>query len=181
MKEMLKTYYQLTDLQIRQLDFLRKTLLSDISKLLIMGFLFRKQLDVYCVSILALGLIRTSIGGLHCKTYLRCLLSTTTYMIVCLVLLPPIAVALPVKAGLLLICAAVNYMVGPVTSDVHLPLKPAQIKKGRIRATVLILIFMVILCIIPENTYMVPVFWIMIVHTLQLVAAKIRKKGVKKI
>lgn len=181
MKEILKTYYQLTDLQIRQLDFLRKTLLSEISKLLIMGFLFRKQLDVYCVSVLALCLIRTSIGGLHCKTYLRCLLSTTAYMVICLVLLPPVAVSLPVKASLLLVCAAVNYLVGPVTSDVHLPLKPSQIQKGRTCATALILIFLMIICIIPENIYVIPVFWIMIVHTLQLVAAKIRKKGVKKI
>lgn len=181
MKEMLKTYYQLTDLQIRQLDFLRKTLLSEISKLLIMGFLFRKQLDVYCISVLALCLLRTSTGGLHCKTYFRCLLSSIAYMTVCLVLLSPIIVSLPVKAGLLLVCASINYMVGPVTSDVHLPLKPAQIQKGRIQAAVLILFFLVTMCIMPENIYMIPVFWIVIIHTLQLIAAKIRKKGVKKI
>ena len=181
MKEMLKTYYQLTDLQIRQLDFLRKTLLSEISKLLIMGFLFRKQLDVYCISVLALCLLRTATGGLHCKTYLRCLLSTTSYMVICLILLPPLVITLPVKAGLLLVCATVNYIIGPVTSDVHLPLKPEQIQKGRIRAAILILFFLVTMCIMPENIYVIPVFWIVIIHTLQLIAAKIRKKGVKKI
>lgn len=181
MKEMLKTYYHFTDLQIAQLDFLRKTLLSEISKVLIMGFLFRSQLDVYCISLLALCLVRTSTGGLHCKTYLRCLLSSTAYMAVCLVLLPPVVVSLPIKSVLLLICAATNYMVGPVTSDVHLPLKPAQIQKGRTCAAAFILFFLFIQCIIPENIYVIPVFWIIIIHTLQLVAAKIRKKGVKKI
>ena len=102
-------------------------------------------------------------------------------MTVCLVLLPPIIVSLPVKTGLLLVCASINYMVGPVTSDVHLPLKPEQIKRGRIQATVLILFFLVTMCIMPENIYMIPIFWIVIIHTLQLIAAKIRKKGVKKI
>lgn len=180
MKEMLKTYYHFTDLQIAQLDFLRKTLLSEISKVLIMGFLFRKQLDVYCISVLALCLLRTSTGGLHCKTYLRCLVSTTCYMAICLTLLPPIVVALPFKAGILLTCAMVNYIVGPVTSDVHLPLNPEQIQKGRTYATIIILFFMTIQCIIPENIYVIPIFWIIIIHTLQLIAAKIRKKGVKR-
>ena len=181
MKEMLKTYYHFTDLQIAQLDFLRKTLLSEISKVLIMGFLFRKQLDVYCISVLALCLLRTSTGGLHCKTYLRCLVSSTAYMAVCLVLLPPVMVSLPVKVCLLLVCALTNYMIGPVTSDVHLPLKPPQIQKGRIRAAMLILFFLIVQCIIPESIYVIPVFWIIMIHTLQLIAAKIRKKGVKKI
>ena len=181
MKEMLKTYYHFTDFQIAQLDFLRKTVLSETSKLLIMGFLFRSQLDVYCISVLALCLLRTSVGGLHCKTYLRCLVSSATYMAVCLVLLPPVVVALPIKASLLLICAATNYIIGPVTSDVHLPLKPEQIQKGRTYATVLILIFLIIQCIIPENIYVIPIFWIIMIHTLQLIAAKIRKKGVQKI
>lgn len=181
MKEMLKTYYHFTDLQVAQLDFLRKTLLSDISKVLFMGFLFHRQLDVYCISVLALCLLRTSTGGLHCKTYVSCFLSSIAYMAVCLLLLPPVKVSLLVKAGLLLICGAINYMIGPVTSDVHLPLKPEQIQKGRTYAAVLILFFLIIQCIIPENIYVVPVFWIIIIHTLQLIAAKIRKKGVKTI
>lgn len=181
MKEMLKTYYHFTDLQIAQLDFLRKTLLSEISKVLIMGFLFRKQLDVYCISVLALCLLRTVTGGLHCKTYLRCLLSSIAYMTVCLVLLPPVIVSLPVKASLLLICGAINYMIGPVTSDVHLPLKPEQIQNGRTYAAILILFFLIIQCIMPENIYVIPIFWIIMIHTLQLIAAKIRKKGVQKI
>lgn len=181
MKEMLKTYYQFTDLQIARLYFLYKTLLSETSKLLLMGLLFHSQLDVYMISVLALCLIRTVAGGLHCKTYLQCLLASTAYMAVCLILLPPIAVSVPAMIFLLLICAAVNYAIAPVTSDVHVPLTPAQVQKGRTYAALFILIFLFILCIMPENKYVTPVFWIIIVHTLQLIAAKIRKKGVKKL
>lgn len=181
MKEMLKTYYHFTDYQIAQLNYLFKTVLSEVSKMLIMGFLFRSQLDVYCISVLALCLMRTSTGGLHFKTYLRCLLSTTAYMAVCLILLPPVAISVPVKAGFLLICAVTNYIIGPVTSDVHVPLTPELIRKSRIKSAVFILLFLIIMCIIPESSYIISVFWIMIVHTLQLIAAKIRKKGVMKI
>lgn len=181
MKQLLKTYYEFSDYQIAQLEYLFKTILSEISKMLFMGILFRHELDLYIISLLVLCLLRTSTGGLHCKTYLTCLLSSTLYMIMAIRILPLIPVLLIIKIILLLPCIIINYWVGPVTSDVHLPLTEDIIRSGRMRAASLILLFTVTMVIIPENKYTISIFWIVIIHSLQLIIAKIRKKGVNKL
>ncbi len=181
MKEFLKSHYQFTNYQVAQLEYFFKTVFSEISKILIMGFLFHKELSIYCIAMLALCLLRTSTGGLHCKTYLRCLIASTTYMFLAIKVLPLISVIPFFKIVWMLLCIPVNYYVGPVTSDVRGPLSETVIKKSRIKAAVFILLFTVIMIVTPDNRYMIPVFWITIIHTMQLIIAKIRKikKGEK--
>ena len=175
MKELIKSYYQFTDYQVAQLEYFFKTVFSEISKILIMGFLFHKNLDIYCVAMLALCLLRTSTGGLHCKTYLRCLIASTTYMFLAIKVLPLITVSPFLKIVWMLLCIPVNYFVGPVTSDVRGPLTENVIKKSRIKAALFIFLFTIIMLVRPESRYMIPVFWITMIHTIQLIIAKIRK------
>lgn len=177
MKNLLKTYYQFTDYQIAQLHHLSKTIFSEISKLLIMGIFFRNELDIFCAAIITLWLLRISTGGIHCKTYISCFLLSFTYMFISIRLLPLIPINKLFQMILLFVCIQVNYRIGPVTSDIHLPLTQKYIKKGRLNAFVIIFFFLVITYIIPENKYITACFWIIILHTLQLIIAKIRKKG----
>ena len=177
MKELLKSTYQFTDYQIAQLAFLAKTLLSEVSKIFIIGLFFRKELPFFFVSMLILTLLRTSTGGLHCKTYLSCLIASWFYIMFTFKVLPLIPMNPLPGIVLLIICAVIDYHIGPVTSDVHLPLTQAVAQKGRIRTVITIWVIILLMCIIPENTYVFTGFWIIISHTLQLIAAKIRKKG----
>ena len=78
---------------------------------------------------------------------------------------------------LLILCAVIDYSIGPVTSDVHLPLTEKVKQRGRICTVITISFFFILMYIIPENLYAITGFWIIISHTLQLIAAKIRKKG----
>ena len=182
MKELLKTHYHFSNYQIAQLEFFFKTLFSELSKILFIGFLFRNELDIYAITMLTLCLLRTSTGGLHCKTYWGCLFASTTYIVLALKVLPLIMLPTALKALLALLCAPINYFVGPVTSDVHMPLTEKVIKKSRIKAACFIILFALLIYAFPENKYMIPVFWITITHTFQLVLAKIRKirKGGRK-
>ncbi|MBP3604456.1 MAG: accessory gene regulator B family protein [Lachnospiraceae bacterium] len=177
MKEFLKSNYGFSDYQVAQLSHLGKTLLSEFSKLLFMGICFYDILDVYAVAVGILLLLRTSTGGYHCKTYLTCLLSSFLYMLLCIRFLPLIHIPTGLRFPLLFLCMIINYCFGPVTSDVHVPLSEERIKKGRLRALIIILLFFIISSIIPDNKYMPICFWIIVVHTLQLIFAKIRKKG----
>ncbi len=177
MKEWLKRNYQFSDYQIAQLGHLCKTLFSEISKLLIMAVIFCHKPDIYLVSVTFLLLLRTATGGLHCKTYLTCLLASFTYMFFCIELLPLFQLPFAIYPVLLCGCIPVNYILGPVTSDIHVPLTETRIKKGRIRAALIILILLIFTCIYPNSKYTVVCFWITIVHSLQLLYAKIRKKG----
>ena len=70
-----------------------------------------------------------------------------------------------------------NYYVGPVTSAVHLPLKNGVVKRVKIQAFLFIFFFIVLTYIVPENPYITVGFWVIILHTLQLVVARIIKKG----
>lgn len=178
MKELLKSTYHYTDYQIAQLGFLTKTIFSEISKIFIIGLIFRKELPFFLVSILILSLLRTSTGGLHCKTYLSCLAASCLYVVITFKFLPLIPIHQIPAIFLLIICAVIDYNIGPVTSDVHLPLPEDSKQKGRICTVITIIFFTVLMYIIPENLYAITGFWIIISHTLQLIAAKVRKKGV---
>ncbi len=175
MKEFLKSNYQFTNYQIAQLEYFFKTVFSELSKIIIMGILFHRDFVTYLVALLALCLLRTSTGGLHCKTYLRCLAASITYMFLALKLLPLIPITFMLQIIGMILCIPVNYFIGPVTSDVHGPLSETVIKKSKIKSALFIFLFTVIMIIVPENQHFVSVFWITIIHTLQLIIAKIRK------
>lgn len=177
MKELLKSTYQFTDYQIAQLEFLTKTLLSEISKILIIGLFFLKELPFFFVSMLIISLLRTSTGGLHCRTYFSCLAASWCYIIFTIKLLPLLPIHQTPAMILLVICIIIDYRIGPVTSDVHMPLTETSKNKGRLCTLFTIITFLFFMVFYPENTYVITGFWIIISHTLQLIAAKIRKKG----
>ncbi len=77
----------------------------------------------------------------------------------------------------LFVCMLCNYFVGPVTSTVHVALSEQHVSKVRMQAFVFIFFYIVALYIVPENAYMTVGFWVIILHTLQLIAARILKKG----
>ena len=181
MRELLKSTYQFTDYQIAQLSFLAKTLLSEISKIFIIGLFFRKEIPFYIICMFILALLRTSTGGLHCKTYLSCLIASCFYIIFTFKVLPMIPIDQIPAMVLLVLCAVIDYNIGPVTSDVHLPLTEKVKQRGRICTVLTISFFFILMYIIPENFYIITGFWIIVSHTLQLIVAKIRKKGDQKI
>lgn len=177
MKELLKKYYQFSDYQVAVLQFVGKTVASELSKLLIMGIIFHDRLDLYTVAVVVMIFLRTATGGLHCNGYISCFLVSFTYMFLAIIVMPEIPVNKVFQLILLFICMLCNYFVGPVTSTVHLPLKDGLVKKVRIQAFLFIFFFITVTYIVPESPYITVGFWVIILHTLQLVAARIIKKG----
>ena len=178
MKEFLKSTYQFTDYQIAQLGFLVKTLSSDISKIFIIGLFFLKELPFFFVSMLIIAILRTSTGGLHCKTYLSCLVASWFYIVFTIKFLPLLPIQQIPAIVMLVLCAVTDYCIGPVTSDVHGLLTETSIRKGRLTTLLTIMFFLCLMVFFPKNTYVITGFWIITSHTLQLIVAKIRKKGV---
>ena len=177
MEKFLKKYYQFDDYQVALLQFIGKTFLSEISKLLIMGIIFRDRLDLYAAAITVMIFLRTATGGLHCKRYISCLLASFTYVFLSIMVLPLIPVNKVFQLILLFICMLSTYSIGPVTSTVHLPLTDGLVKRVKIRAFLFIFFFIVVTYIVPESPYITVGFWVIILHTLQLGAARIIKKG----
>lgn len=176
MHDFLKEQYQFSDYQIAQLQYTFKTVASELSKLLIMGLIFRYELNKYIFAVTIMLLLRTATGGLHCKKYISCFLVSFTYMFLSLAVLPYIPINKVFQLILLFICMLCNYYIGPVTSTVHRPLSQDCTKRVRLQAFIIIFLYLTLTYIIPENSYFACGFWVIILHTLQLVVAKLLKK-----
>ncbi len=180
MHEFLKTQYQFTDYQIAQLAFTFKTIASELSKLLIMGIIFRNDLGRYVWAVAVMLLLRTSTGGLHCKKYITCFLVSFSYMFLALMVMPFIEVNKIFQLVSLFLCMLCNYYIGPVTSKVHRPLNEGCIKRVKIQAFIIIFLYLTLTYIMPESPSIIAGFWVIVLHTLQLIVAKIlKKKGEK--
>lgn len=176
-KKYLKDTYQISNYQIAQIEFLFKTFLSEFSKIAIMGILFHKFLGLYFFALCIMLYLRTSTGGLHFYTYFGCLAGSTLYMGLAVILFPHIVFSSYLKISALLISILICYRIGPVVSKYRPDPSPQKIRQCKNITCTGIFIYALITYIIPENQYIIVGFWVIILHSLQLPVAKIRKKG----
>lgn len=159
--------------QIKQIIYLFKTISSDISKVIILGFIFWNHLYPYLAALTLLFLLRSFSGGMHFDTYLGCLATTAGYFILSIIVLPPIYIPLTAKILLLVVCMIICDRLGPITSKYRPPLSSPKIILCRNITLSLIFLFIVLLYIIPDSPYMTVGFWVIILHSLQLAFAKL--------
>ena len=176
-KQHLKDTYHLSSYQVAQIFFLFKTVGSEISKMIIMGILFHDRLPLYLFALFVMVFLRSAMGGLHFYTYAGCLLTSMLYLWLAIYPLPHIPLAKCWQMAALLVCILICNYIGPITSKY----RPEECKQhfGQCKRfiTIFTFIYALILYIIPENTYLNVGFWVIILHSLQLIVAKIRKKG----
>ena len=177
MKEYIKNKYQLSSYKIAQIEFFIKTFLSESSKIIIMGFIFHKQLFLYFFALFFMIMLRCNTGGIHFYTYIGCLTVSTILLWLPIIVLSSLAIPHYIQLVLLLICLFTCYAIGPVGSR-YRPVYSEQFIR-RCKKTISIFIFFstLIIYIIPDNPYSRTGFWIIILHTLQLFIARILKKG----
>ena len=173
----LKNTYHLSNYQLSQISFLFKTLGSEFSKILIMGILFYRQLPLYFFALFIMVFLRSSTGGLHFYTYAGCLMTSVIYMFLTLVALPCIPVRSSIPLLLLLFCILCCYRIGPIASK-YRPKISDQNRIHRKNITcIFIFFYSLALYIIPQSPFLIAGFWVIILHSLQLILAKIREKG----
>jgi Membrane protein putatively involved in post-translational modification of the autoinducing quorum-sensing peptide len=178
MKDYLQANFGYTDYQIEQIRYTLLSILSEISKLFIMGLFFAKthHISQYFVAIIVLLILRTCTGGLHLKHYLSCLLVSFLIFYLGICQLSNIALPRQVYFILLLVCVIINYLYAPVVS-IYRPIPNGiRIKKSKRQAFAMITLYAVIMFIVPSNQYIITGFWIIQLQTLQLIAAKIQKR-----
>lgn len=176
-KLFLKEKYNLSNYQIAQLVFLLKTLSSELSKMLIMGILFHKHLSLYLFALLIMLCLRCTTGGLHFYTYFSCLAASILYLWLAVVLLPNFILTKTFQLASLLLSLLTCYYCAPVPSKYRPEYSQSLINRCRNIVCSFIFIYTLILYIIPENQYLQVGFWVIILHSLQLLVAKIQKKG----
>ncbi len=174
----LQASFGYTDFQIEQIRYTVVSLLSEISKLFIMGIFFTMthQFPQYLTAIIVLLALRTCTGGLHFKHYSSCLLVSFVIFYLGICQLPSITLPRPAYFIFLLVCVIANYLFAPVVSSYRPIPNGIQVRKSRRQAFTMITVYAMIMFIVPFNQYTVTGFWIIQLQSLQLIAAKILKR-----
>ena len=176
LKKHFKDAYHLSNYQMAQICYLFKTIASEISKMLIMGILFHKQLLFYIFALLIMIFLRSAMGGLHFYTYFGCLITSILYLCLAINILPQIAITKYLLLVALLLCILICNHIGPIVSRYRPDVCIERIIQCKKFITKFIFFYALVLYIIPENKYLSVGFWVIILHSLQLIVAKIRKK-----
>lgn len=169
-----------SDYQMAQLRYFFKTIFSEISKFLIIGIFFVDMIPTYLLGMIVLLSLRTTTGGLHLKTYKSCLLASCCYLILGIRILPQIIVGKTQQLFGLVLCCLITCYMTPITSPIHRELTHQYRRRLKIQAFILLLIYMFLLYILPNTHHTSVCFWVIILNTLQLIAAKIYYKETKK-
>lgn len=176
-KAYLQNTYHLTGYQAAQVIFLFKTLLSEFSKMLIMGILFYGHWGEYCFALLIMLFLRSTTGGIHFDTYIGCLCMSIAYVGLSVLILPLLTLTAPTKITILLLSGIICFLIGPVPSK-YRPALPKNRKNAlRLLSAGFILLYTLLTLVFPNIAILDIGFFIIILHSLQLLIAKIRKKG----
>ena len=116
-----------SDFQIGQIRYTVVSILSEASKLILMGFFFAytQHFLQYVVAITVLLILRTCTGGLHFQHYISCLAVSFGIIYLGICQLPRIPFERPLYFIFLLVCVIINYLFSPVVSmqPLHLFIK----------------------------------------------------------
>lgn len=176
--------YGYTDYEMAIIKYSITAMLSEISKLIILGIVFTiiGKFDLFLASSALLVLLRINGGGYHCKHYITCLLLTGCVSGGAVIFLPQIYI--PYNFIILIaltICLFITYYIGPIPSPFRPTPEGQLIKQCNNKSFLIIFCFIILVSIFKANSmirpYLIVGFWTIILHTLQLIFAKILKKG----
>lgn len=157
--------------------YLVLSFLSETSKLLILTLLFYQKIEIFLFSVLVLYLLRSATGGMHCKRYWSCFLVSFSYLFLCIDVLPMIVLPKSAMLGILLICCVITYYIGPVVSKDRPQPTSQQCQKRKVQVFIVIFFYMILMYILPESSYVISGFWIVVLHAIQLSLAELKAKG----
>lgn len=174
----LKNSYGYTDFQIAQIRYTLLSILSELSKLIMMGcfFYFTKHLPEFVLAAVVLCVLRTATGGLHFQHYWSCLLMSLAVFFTGIQVLPLLPVTKHLHILMLGICIWLNYRYAPIASSYRPVPNGVLVRKAKVQSFLLITVYAVLLFIIPDNPYLPVGSWIIILQSLQLYVANIQKR-----
>lgn len=169
---------ELTERERKLNEYYWKCFLSEFSKVCIflVIFIFLDLTQEYLFALLYLMILRNSGGGLHCKHYTSCLLVSFMFLYSSIMLAIHIMPTKPVACTSIFLCALLGYCLVPITSSNRPAATPEQITKSKRNTIIIILLFFILICFCPYNTYILIGYWTVILHIIQLIIAHITKE-----
>lgn len=166
------------DFEIAKMKYLVVTILSEISKIVLIGlfFLYSQNLTVFLTAAFILCILRINTGGLHFKHYFSCLLASFLIFFIGVSILNSIQFTKFIQLAALLLCIIINYYCAPVVSSFRPIPDGIKIRRAKKQSLAIITLFSMILYVFPQNQYINIGFWMIILQSIQLFAAKILKR-----
>lgn len=182
-----QTEYGYSDYQIKILQFLLTGVFYDISKILVfmMFFFAIGKFWEFWFAVVPLILLRTKIGGIHLHNYWTCFLASFVYLYAVINVLPTVVPVHPLAVyPVLLICAVLDYIIGPTTlkekptvqGETMINQKKALLKKAKIESFQVVFIVAILFYIFPNNPYLIVSLWTVVLNTFQLSITKLAKE-----
>lgn len=171
--------YGYSDYQIKIIKFHLTGIFYDLSKMLIFIIYFYAtgKFIEFIFAAVPLIMLRTKTGGLHLKKYWSCFLFSLVYFYTVINILPALITVHPlVVYPVLLICAVMDYMIGPIISSKRPALAENVIKKAKIQSFQVVFIVAVLFFLFPNVPYLIVSFWTVVLHVVQLAIAKLLKE-----
>lgn len=170
--------YGYTDYQIKLIKFSLTGIFYDLSKTLIFMIYFfaTGKFIEFIFAAVPLILLRTKTGGIHLKKYWSCFLFSFAYFYTVINILPALITVHPlVVYPILLVCAVLDYMIGPILNN-RPALAESVIKKAKIQGFQVVFIVAVLFFLFPNVSYLIVSLWTIVLHVVQLAIAKMLKE-----
>lgn len=171
--------YGYTDLEIRRIKYALTVIGSELSKMIIMFFIFLYigKAKEYLISLLVLCSLRIFSGGAHMKHYWTCFLCSLFVLSLSSCIFPQIPLTELETTILTGFCGIITYCIGPIPSKMRPTISYTSWKKFRLKATIIPFIYFGITILFPKYPYLDVIVWTIIVQTLQLIITNIFQKG----
>ena len=172
--------HDFTDYELKLIRFYVTGILYDITKMLAIGIFF------YCIgrfpeflfTLIPLLFLRKNTGGYHLKTYWTCFLASFIYFILAGIVLPStVPTGLSWMQLTLLVCVWIIYYIGPISSNREINLNKEQLHRVHIHSFQIVFVISVLLFLFPDTKYLTVSFWTVVLHSIQLIITKMKKRG----
>lgn len=169
--------HTLNDYDKSIINFYIRGTLSDLSKtfLLFLIFYFLNLHQELLCGVFFLMLFRVFSGGIHCSTYFSCfllsfaVLSSGVFMGLNMFLSKGGMIPLCILCSIIIICLS------PVMSSSRPKLTSRELIITKIKLSIILMGFALTIVFLDTNSYINIGFWILIIHTVQLAVAYVRR------
>lgn len=174
-----QTNQNITDAYKKQLvKYLCQCIASEGSKIILFSiFFFKLQLfKEYLIALILLMLLRANGGGIHCKHYTSCFLLSFFMLSGNIILAITVSLSDFVVRIILVACMILGYLFVPVISNNRPPATQKLIQKCKRNTILIILSYLILTCIVPNNRFIYIGFWTITMHIYQLILAKFLRR-----
>lgn len=174
--------HDFTDYELKLIRFYFTGILYDITKMLAIGifFYYIGSFPEFLFTLVPLLFLRKNTGGYHLKTYWTCFLASFIYFILAGIVLPA---TIPLRQTwmqlTMLVCVWIMYYIGPISSNREIHMDKPQLHKVHVQSFQIVLVISILLFLFPDMKYLIASFWTVVLHSVQLIITKIKKRGEK--